>query len=153
MSRRPATGWPAFFRSSKRRIPVSEATHIITQTIIVPAVSRFEAGCEVSQEQLKGAWDYLEQHGFVKSIAEIEAEADEEDAGGGTGGQGSGDDTNGSEVVVTIEQVKTLLAQQKLQKATIAEQLNVSPDAVAPLLTAENGIEHAGGWYSVAVTE
>jgi len=118
---------------------VSEATHIITRTVIVPGIGRFVAGEEVSSKPFYSAWDYLEQQGFVKSIAEIEAEADEEDSGNG--------------VVVTIEQVKSLLAEQKLQKATIAEQLNVSVDAVAPLLTPENGIEHAGGWYSVAVTE
>ncbi len=132
---------------------MSEATHIITRTVIVPGLGRFVAGDKVSPKPFYSAWDYLEQQGFVKSIADIEAEADEEDSGGDSGGQGDGNDTNSNEVVVTIEQVKTLLAEQKLQKATIAEQLNVSVDAVAPLLTPENGIEHAGGWYSVAVTE
>ncbi len=137
---------------------MSEATHIITETVIIPGVARFEAGDGVTEKQAGDSWAYLEQNGFLKSLEAIEAEADAvagdgteagDDSGGGSNPDASSDDSSEVTTPDALEQIKVVLADKKLQKAGIAEALGVAPEVVAPLLTAENGIEHAGGWYSL----
>ena len=55
-------------------------THVITQPVTCPTVGKFTAGQEVSSDDVsKAEWSYLEQGGFLKSLDEIEKEADDAD--------------------------------------------------------------------------
>lgn len=57
-----------------------EKTHVLTSDCIITEIGRCEAGTMVSEgDVLPATWIWLQERNFVKSIDEIEQEADQAD--------------------------------------------------------------------------
>ena len=55
----------------------SEKTHVLLQPVIISQLGRCEAGTPIAQDDVDGdTWNWLTDNRCVKSIADIEAEAD-----------------------------------------------------------------------------
>jgi len=57
-----------------------EKTHVMTTDCIITEIGRCEAGTMISeQDVLPSTWSWLQERNFLKSVEEIEHEADEAD--------------------------------------------------------------------------
>ena len=57
-----------------------EKTHVLTGDVIITEIGRCEAGTMLSeQDVLPSTWSWLQDRHFLKSVEEIEEEADSED--------------------------------------------------------------------------
>ena len=57
-----------------------EKTHVLMQDCIISEIGRCEAGMSLSESDVvPSTWSWLQDRGFVKSIDEIEREADNND--------------------------------------------------------------------------
>ncbi len=58
----------------------SESTHVLTSDCIITEIGRCEAGTMISEgDVLPSTWQWLLERNFLKSVEEIESEADAED--------------------------------------------------------------------------
>ena len=56
-----------------------EKTHVLLQDCIIGELGRCEAGHMISKSDVHSStWNWLNQQGFLKSVTDIEAEADSE---------------------------------------------------------------------------
>lgn len=58
-----------------------EETHVLLQNCIIPGIGMCKAGRKIGKTKLNpSTWAWLGKNGFLKSIADIQREADEAEA-------------------------------------------------------------------------
>jgi hypothetical protein len=155
----------------------NEKTHVLLSDCIISELGRCEAGSMISATDTHSStWDWLLRQGFLKSVAEIEQEADSEagdvpeqpGAESETGEEtkppeaeseagdvsaepndagGSIDDHQSNEL---LTRVLATLAVGTQRKGELAKALGCDEATLTSVLIEANGIEHkGGGWYSL----
>jgi len=141
-----------------------QKTHCLMQDCIISQFGKCNAGAMLSESDVDSAtWSWLNQQGFLKSVADIEQEADSDDQPNDEQTDAQADDEQESESSVNEEtpdvsndtpdlltRVKALLAaENNMQKSKIVQALDCEQSAIDDLLTEANGIEKKAGWYSL----
>ncbi len=122
----------------------NEKTHVLMMPCIISELGRCEAGSMLSESDVhSGTWVWLQNQNFLKSIDDIEQEADADSNDEPQGG------TNETSAADRLIRIKELLSTSKLQKGRIAQTLGCDETVLDSLLTEENGIEKNAGWYAL----
>ncbi len=147
-------------------------THCLMQDCIISQFGKCNAGTMLSESDVDSStWSWLQQNNFLKSVADIEQEADsdaqpndeqtDEQADVQTDAQANdeqevessaNDETpdSNNEAPDLLARVKALLAaENNMQKSKIAQALDCEQSALDDVLTEANGIEKKAGWYSL----
>ena len=106
----------------------SEPTHVLTSDCIISEIGRCEAGTMISEgDVLPSTWQWLLNRNFLKSVAEIESEADAEDENSETDSEPNQqtEESASSDVPESTSQETT--TEQAEPAATVESQLTQEP--------------------------
>jgi len=141
-----------------------QKTHCLMQDCIISQFGKCNAGAMLSESDVDSAtWSWLNQQGFLKSVADIEQEADSDDQPDDEQESEQTDDEQESDSSANEEttdvstekpdlltRVKALLAAEtNMQKSKIVQALDCEQSELDDVLTEANGIEKKAGWYSL----